>query len=271
MADTAPVHGTQEPGSAAATRDVVAEARDISLRIGANTILEHVDLVAHRGEIVTVIGPNGSGKSTLLKVLLGLIEPDSGHSRLAPGIRIGYMPQRLAIDPTLPLTVSRFLGLGGGDSKKHRAVLAEVGAERIIDSPVQDISGGELQRVLLARALLREPDLLVLDEPVQSVDVTGQTEIHNLITRIRDRRGCTVIMVSHDLHLVMSSTNTVLCLNHHVCCTGHPEVVSRDPAYLALFGPEIAAGLAAYSHHHDHHHGPSGEVVPEAGEGPGDG
>ncbi len=240
----------------------IAELEDVHARLGGQEVLTGVDLAVHDGEIVTVIGPNGSGKSTLLRVLLGLTPAASGRVWLRPGARIGYMPQRLTIDPGLPLTVARFLALGGRASQSELAgALAEVGAGRVLDTPIQGLSGGELQRVLLARALLRAPDLLVLDEPVQSVDVTGQYVLHELIGRIRRDRGCAVLMVSHDLHLVMAATDTVVCLNHHVCCSGRPEAVSQDPAYIALFGPDLAPGFAVYSHAHDHAHGAGGEVM----------
>ncbi len=241
----------------------LVEVEGVELRLGGNAVLAGVDLTVRDGEIVSLIGPNGSGKSTLVRVVLGLLKPGRGRVRVRPGTRIGYMPQRVVVDPTLPLTVGRFLLLGTrATGARLRGVLEEVGAADIAERPIQLVSGGELQRALLARALLREPDLLVLDEPVQGVDVTGQGELFELITRIRDRRGCGVLMVSHDLHLVMASTDTVVCLNHHVCCTGHPEAVSRHPAYLALFGPLAAKGLAVYAHHHDHRHDPGGEVVP---------
>jgi len=167
----------------------------------------------------------------------------------------------LQVDATLPLTVLRFLRLVPGvDRLRALAALAEVGAEKVIDSPLQSVSGGEMQRVLLARALLREPELLVLDEPVQGVDVSGQAELYRLITRLRDRHGCGVLMVSHDLHLVMSTTDQVVCLNRHVCCSGHPEQVSGDPAFIELFGQD-AKSLAIYHHHHDHDHDLHGGVV----------
>ena len=241
---------------------LLAEASGVDLTIAGNTVLSNVDLAVNEHEIVTLIGPNGSGKSTLVRLVLGLLEADRGQVFLRPGLRIGYMPQRLVIDDSLPLTVDRFLRLGGTASRRARmAALGEVAVSRLADSPIQKISGGEMQRVLLARALLREPDLLVLDEPAQGVDVTGQAELFKLITDIRDRRGCGVLMVSHDLHLVMASTDTVVCLNHHVCCTGHPETVTRHPAYIELFGPLATEELAVYTHRHDHHHGPDGEVV----------
>ncbi len=243
--------------------DLLAGTIGVGLSLGGQAVLEGVDLAVSEGEIVTLIGPNGSGKTTLVRVVLGLLEADRGRVYRRGGVRVGYMPQRVSIDETLPLTVARFLSLSGPAPRdRMTAALAEVRATRLARSPIQTISGGELQRVLLARALLREPDLLVLDEPVQGVDITGQGEVYDLITEIRDRRGCGVLMVSHDLHLVMASTDTVVCLNHHVCCTGHPETVRRDPEYLALFGPLAEKGLAVYSHEHDHHHDVSGEVVP---------
>lgn len=241
----------------------LVKVRGVAMDFAGHAVLTDVDLTVEDGQIVTLIGPNGSGKSTLVRIVLGLLTPTRGQVNLRPRTRIGYMPQRLAVEDTLPLTVARFLRLGGpADNGQLEAALDEVGAGHLAQNPVQDISGGEMQRVLLARALLREPDLLVLDEPVQGVDVTGQGELFRLITRIRERRGCGVLMVSHDLHLVMASTDTVVCLNHHVCCTGHPETVTRDPAYLELFGPLAERGLAVYTHDHDHHHDPHGDVVP---------
>ena len=235
-------------------------ATGIVKRFGRRTVLDDVGLTVAEREIVTVIGPNGAGKSTLLRILLGLTAPDRGERWLRPGIAIGYMPQRLPVDSSLPLSVRRFLRLGRpqvsttwGDDRL-RAALDEVGAAEVLDTAIQSISGGEFQRVLLARALLRDPALLVLDEPVQGVDVAGQEDLFRLILAIRDRRGCGVLMVSHDLHLVMAATDTVVCLNHHVCCTGRPEAVRIDPAYLALFGAARGGELAVYTHHHDHVH-----------------
>lgn len=242
--------------------EVIAEARGVDLAFSGNPVLSDVHMAVRKREIVTLIGPNGSGKSTLVRLVLGLLKPDRGSIFLKPGLRIGYMPQRLVIDGALPLTVDRFLRLGGTATRPARmTALGEVAVERLADRPIQRISGGEMQRVLLARALLREPDLLVLDEPAQGVDMTGQAELFKLITGIRDRRGCGVLMVSHDLHLVMASTDNVICLNHHVCCTGHPDTVTRHPAYIELFGPLVSEELAVYTHQHDHRHGPDGKVV----------
>lgn len=244
----------------------LARARGVVKRINGRLILAGIDLAVGAGEIVTVIGPNGAGKTMLLRVLLGLECCEEGEASLSPSVRVGYMPQRLHVEETMPLPVRRFLSLGRPiDRRAIAAVLDEVGATPVIDAPIQRISGGEFQRVLLARALLRDPDLLVLDEPAQGVDVAGQGELFELIVKIRDRRGCGVLMVSHDLHLVMAAADTVLCINQHVCCTGRPEAVSRDPAYLALFGPRAVAQLAPYTHRHDHAHDVGGRVVTLAG------
>ena len=239
------------------------EAKGITVRRGEVPVLDHVDIALQTGEIVCVIGPNGSGKTTLLRALLGLIPVQDGTVTRRPGLRIGYMPQRLAIDPTLPITLDRFLGLSrSGTTAARRQAMQDTGIAHLAARPMQGLSGGETQRALLARALLNEPDLLMLDEPAQGVDVTGQVELYELIGRIRRERGCGVLMVSHDLHLVMAATDRVICLNGHICCTGHPEDVSRDPAYLSLFGLRAAQALAVYQHHHDHHHTPGGGVVP---------
>ncbi|SDH33548.1 zinc transport system ATP-binding protein [Pseudomonas benzenivorans] len=239
----------------------------VGVSFAGQSVLQDVQLSVQPGEIVTLIGPNGAGKTTLVRAVLGLLTPTSGSVWRKPRLRIGYMPQKLHVDPTLPLSVLRFLRLVPGVKRAAAAAaLAEVGAEQVIDSPLQSISGGELQRVLLARALLREPELLVLDEPVQGVDVAGQAELYRLITRLRDRHGCGVLMVSHDLHLVMSTTDQVVCLNRHVCCSGHPEQVSSDPAFVELFGQD-AKSLAIYHHHHDHEHDLHGAVVSETAGG----
>jgi zinc transport system ATP-binding protein len=235
---------------------------DIRLHVGRAEILSHVDLTVAAGEIVTLIGPNGAGKTTLVRIALGLLRPDHGTVALRPGTRIGYMPQKFQLDETLPLTARRFLSLSPGAADGDiRRVAEETGIGHLLGHPLGALSGGEVQRTLLARALLRQPELLVLDEPVRGVDVGGQLELYDLIARLRRQRGCGVLMVSHDLHLVMAATDRVVCLNRHVCCAGKPEAVSSHPEYLALFGALPAERIAVYSHRHDHRHDLHGEVV----------
>ena len=241
--------------------DSLIRLHAVTVQFAGQAVLEGVSLDLQAGEIVTLIGPNGAGKTTLVRVVLGLLRPSQGSVWRQSRLRIGYMPQKLSVEATLPLSVLRFLRLVAGVGRAEaEAALAEVGAEQVLNSPLQAISGGELQRVLLARALLRKPQLLVLDEPVQGVDVAGQAELYRLIGRLRERYGCGVLMVSHDLHLVMSATDQVICLNRHICCSGHPEQVGADPAFHALFGQD-ARSLAVYQHHHDHQHDLHGGVV----------
>lgn len=242
-------------------KTTLIESNNISFAFNQQAILKSVNLSVREGEIVTLIGPNGAGKTTLVRIMLGLLKPHGGQVKRMAGLRLGYMPQKLSIDPNLPLSVERFLQLACNKKAQLQAVLDEVGINKLRSSPLSVISGGEMQRVLLARALLRQPQLLVLDEPVQGVDIGGQTELYQLISDIRERYHCGVLMVSHDLHLVMSSTDTVVCLNQHVCCQGHPEAVSNDPEYLGLFGEQHAKSLALYAHHHDHNHDLHGNVV----------
>jgi zinc transport system ATP-binding protein len=259
----------EPPATVGGHGEPLVSVSQVGVDFDGRAVLSAIDLAVHAGEILTLIGPNGSGKTTLVRVVLGLLKPASGQVARQAGLRIGYIPQRLHVDETLPLTVERFLRLCAPRARaRFPEVLAEVGAGHLLDSPFQTVSGGELKRILLAQALLRDPDLLVLDEPSAGVDVTGQAELYALIKSIRDSRRCGVLLVSHDLHLVMAATDRVVCLNHHVCCTGRPEAVSRDPEFLALFGPELAGRLAVYTHEHDHRHGLSGDLVEGEGQAP---
>lgn len=235
--------------------DPLLELKGVDLFRGPRQLLQQIDLQLRAGEILTIIGPNGAGKTTLIRVALGLLTPSAGSVFRKKEISIGYMPQRLHIDPTFPLTVRRFLAMAGKQLRERELeLLQEVGAAQVFDAPLQTLSGGELQRVLLARALIRDPQLLVLDEPVQGVDVHGQMELYQLIAQIRDQRDCAILMVSHDLHLVMAATDRVLCLNRHICCSGTPEAVTHHPAYLEMFGPQAVQHLAIYSHDRNHRH-----------------
>ncbi len=237
------------------------KAEHIGLKINQRQILDDISLSIKAGEIVTLIGPNGSGKTTLVKVLLGLIRSDEGRLQKKEPLVIGYMPQKLHIDAVLPMNVKRFLRMGmKTDEGEIDRMSKMLGVETLLHQEIQSVSGGEFQRVLLTRALLRKPDLLVLDEPAQGVDINGQQQLYQLISKIRDEYGCGVLMISHDLHLVMEATDQVLCLNTHICCSGHPEAVSQHPEYLRLFGSSLD-GMAVYTHHHNHSHDLSGEVV----------
>lgn len=224
-------------------------------------LVRGVDLTVGRGEIVTLIGPNGSGKSTTAKLAIGVLKADEGEVARLPGLTIGYVPQKLSIDWALPLTVQRLMTLTSRHSRAEiEAALAQVGIPHLAGAEVQHLSGGEFQRALLARAMIRKPDLLVLDEPVQGVDFSGEVALYDLISDIRNRTGCGVLLISHDLHVVMAATDTVICLNGHVCCRGTPQTVASSPQYLDLFGTRAARSLAVYSHHHDHEHLPDGRV-----------
>lgn len=237
------------------------DARGISLERGGKLILDQVSVQIPPAEVAVVIGPNGAGKTSLLRVLLGLWQPTRGHVKRRRGLRIGYMPQRLQIEPVLPLSVRRFLTLRQRAPKAELlARLERVGVPHLLEKPVQSLSGGEMQRVLLARALLNRPNLLVLDEPAQGVDIVGQGEVFRLIDDIRRETGCGVLMVSHDLHLVMAGADAVICLNQHVCCTGRPEEVSRHPEYQRLFPTADVQGIGIYTHDHNHVHDLHGEV-----------
>jgi zinc transport system ATP-binding protein len=241
-------------------------AQGVKIVKGGRVVLHDIAIEVRPEEIVTLIGPNGAGKSTLVRVLLGLETPEAGTVRRRADLRVGYTPQRFDIDAAIPLTAGRFLTLGGAASEQRiEAALAEVGAERLAERQLARLSGGEFQRVLLARALLREPSLLVLDEPVRGVDYMGEAELYKLIGTIRNRRRCGVLLVSHDLHVVMGASDRVVCINHHVCCQGVPETVAQHPEYQKLFGVEAARSFALYRHHHDHSHDLAGAVEHEHG------
>ncbi|MDG1430309.1 MAG: metal ABC transporter ATP-binding protein [Paracoccaceae bacterium] len=228
---------------------------DISVRHGDFSALENVTFAIEKGEIVTVVGPNGSGKSTLIRTILGILTPNTGKIETKPDLTIGYVPQKLAQETGLPLTVRGFLSLPNRVSnQKAKAALLETGAVGLEQRQISQLSGGQMQRVLLARAILNEPDILILDEPTQGLDQHGAADFYALIERVRDQYGCAVLLVSHDLHVVMSASDRVICLNGHICCQGTPTVVRDAPEYQALFGQGTHGTLALYQHEHDHSH-----------------
>ena len=231
------------------------QASNINVSRQGNKILENVSVVVGDHDFLTVIGPNGAGKSMLLKCLMGFYAPDIGEIRKMNGLRVGYVPQNFAPEHTMPISVRRFLTLR---KKTEKAAIEEIAEEtgilNILDQALFELSGGERQRVLLARSLLDNPHLLVLDEPAQNLDISGQLGFYRLVEKIYKERKVSVLMVSHDLHLVMASTKEVICLFHHVCCSGEPQIVAKDPEFVSLFGNDMATMMAAYQHSHDHIH-----------------
>ncbi len=226
---------------------------------GAREVLHEVSLALHPREIVTLIGPNGAGKTTLLRCLLGLEAAEYGTVIRAPQLRIGYVPQQFKPQASMPMTVRSFLKLY---APLNPSLAATLQVEALMGHALDTLSGGELRRVLLLRALLKSPQLLVLDEPTAGVDVAGQGELYRLLKRLAEELHLAVLMVSHDLHVVMSASERVICLNHHVCCEGSPQEVGGDASFRALFGEDLAAQLALYHHHHTHRHGLGDEDYP---------
>jgi len=231
------------------------DIKNLCVMRGSTEVLHDVSFTLDRGEIVTILGPNGSGKSTLLKALIGAVEPAHGSVKKEKGLRIGYVPQKLHIDASLPMTVARFLSLPGRLPRATiTAALEQAAVPDLADRQMTDLSGGQFQRVLLARALIGEPDVLLLDEATQGLDQPGSAAFYKRIEQVRDTLGCAILMVSHELHVVMSASDRVICLNGHVCCHGTPEVVASAPEYRQLFGSGTEGALALYRHTHDHDH-----------------
>lgn len=241
----------------------LVELSDVSFKDikTSRLVLKDITLSIKKAEILTIIGPNGAGKTTLIKLILGLISPTTGTVKKNTNLKIGYMPQKIGINTFLPLTVNRLLQLSQKEHIQERMIdeaLEKIQILSLKNQSVHNLSGGEWQRVLLARALLRRPDLLVLDEPAQGVDVIGQSEFYLLLSNLRDEMKCGIVLVSHDLHHVMAATNQVICLNQHICCSGHPDKIIHDPEYHLMFSktkePPLKLGVTSYTHHHDHRH-----------------
>lgn len=248
-----PAHSKREP---------LIELKGAGVYRDGRWLVRNVDLTVHRGEIVTLIGPNGAGKSTTAKMALHILKPDEGEVRHLKGLRIGYVPQKINIDRTMPLSVERLMTLTGPLSKTDiMHALDAVGITHLLKAEIANLSGGEFQRAMMARALARKPDIMVLDEPVQGVDFSGEAALYELIAKLRDDTGCGVLLISHDLHLVMAATDRVICLNGHVCCSGTPRDVTASPEYAQLFGSRAVGTLAIYEHNHDHTHLPDGRVM----------
>ncbi|KJF74685.1 zinc ABC transporter ATP-binding protein ZnuC [Agrobacterium arsenijevicii] len=241
--------------------EILVSLANAGVQRNGRWLVRGVEFSVSKGEIVTLIGPNGSGKSTSAKMAIGVLKPNEGEVSRIAGLRVGYVPQKLSVDWTMPLSVRRLMTLTGPlPAREIDAALNATGIAHLANAEVQHLSGGEFQRALLARAIARKPDLLVLDEPVQGVDFSGEIALYELIKNIRNSSNCGILLISHDLHVVMAETDTVICLNGHVCCRGTPQMVSQSPEYMRLFGGAAAKGLAVYSHNHDHTHLPDGRV-----------
>lgn len=228
-------------------------------------ILQDIDFSVFDQELFSIVGPNGAGKTTLLKAILGLV-PYQGQIQRRPGLQLSYVPQHLAIDNTLPLRIVDFFALfsptsKNKKSKEYHEVLAKVGLKKIkATQSIHHLSGGQWQRVLLAQALLREPELLLLDEPAQGLDVLGQGELYDTLQQLRREQHLAIVMVSHDLSLVMAKSDQVLCIQKHVCCFGKPEGIEQHPEFLRIF-PNLPQSIGLYSHQHKHHHAVDGSII----------
>ena len=223
-------------------------------------LIRGVSLEIKSGQIVTLIGPNGSGKTTTAKMVLNILEPDEGSLKRYTN-KIAYVPQKINIDWTMPLRVVDFMRLTNNLSNNEIIEsLNQTGVEKLFKEQIHGLSGGEFQRVLLARAIAKKPELLVLDEPVQGVDFNGEIDLYNIIKNISANLNCGILLVSHDLHFVMSATDHVVCLNGHICCSGKPSAVIKDKAYIELFGEHRSKTLTYYQHDHDHTHASDGSV-----------
>jgi len=240
--------------------NILVKLNEVGIKQNDKWLVKGVSLIVEKGKIVTLIGPNGSGKSTTAKIALGIYKKIEGQVEKYTN-NVGYVPQKISIDWTLPLRVNDFMLLT--ENLKDEAVneaLSLTGVIHLKNKNLGNLSGGEFQRVLLARAISRKPDLLVLDEPVQGVDFTGEIALYELIKKISDTLNCGILLISHDLHTVMSATDHVVCLNGHVCCSGSPKEVARNNEYKALFGEQASQTLSIYEHKHDHVHSNDGEV-----------
>ncbi|MBL0319218.1 MAG: metal ABC transporter ATP-binding protein [Alphaproteobacteria bacterium] len=229
--------------------------QNLTVERGGKAVLNDVSLQVKDHDFITIVGPNGAGKTTLLHVLLGLCAPDAGMVYRRNNLRLGFVPQRVQIELSMPITVLRFLELAGKTTPAFMdEILAIMDIASIKYDPVSSLSGGEFQRVLVARALLRKPDVLCLDEPAQNLDMGGQLAFYKLLEKLYQERRCTIIVVSHDLHMVMASSSQVICLYHHICCSGEPHIVTKDPKFQELFGDDVSKMMAVYHHTHSHTH-----------------
>ena len=230
---------------------MLIEVSNLNVAYGRKMVLKDVNLTLSKNEIVTIVGPNGSGKTTLFKSIIGSVPITSGKVFIKPNLKIGYVPQVLNIDRSMPLTVERFLKLAKNRNDQGLLRARQVlGPDDLLSNQISNLSAGQLQRVLLGHALMNEPDILLLDEATRGLDQPGSAAFYKKIEEIRDTTGCSILMISHDLHVVMSASNRVICLNGHICCQGEPKSVASSPEYKAMFGSKVEGTLALYQHNH---------------------
>ena len=241
-------------------KKILLKVENVGISVNGKSLVRGVSLEVKQGEIVTLIGPNGSGKSTTAKIALGIYKKIDGKVKTYTD-KIGYVPQKISIDWTLPIRVLDFMTLTEELTQDEiNTALNLTGVEHLKDKSLSNLSGGEFQRVLIARAISKQPELLVLDEPVQGVDFKGEIALYKLIKEISEKMKCGILLISHDLHVVMSATDFVVCLNGHVCCSGTPNVVVKDNKYRELFGDRASNILSLYEHKHDHTHSQDGTI-----------
>jgi zinc transport system ATP-binding protein len=232
------------------------ETKNIFLKEGDKEILKDISLNIAQDDFISIIGPNGAGKTTLLKIILGITKADKGVVNKKKNLRIGYVPQKINIDHSLPVNVKYFLMLCAKINKTElQKIVSETKIEMLLDKNIYDLSGGEMQRILLAKALINNPEILILDEPAQNLDLNGQIEFYKLLQEIYKEKKIAILMVSHDLHMIMSATKKVVCLYKHICCQGEPEAVSKNPEFISIFGKDMSKLISVYNHFHDHEHG----------------
>ena len=240
------------------TINALISASNVSVFKHQKSILKNIDIQINKNDFITIIGPNGAGKTMLLKCLMGFYKPNFGKIQKKNKLKIGYMPQSINVINTMPITVRNFITVRKKyDDISFKQVISEVDISQLVNKQLSVLSGGELQRVLLARSLLNNPDLLVLDEPAQNLDISGQLSFYKLIQEIYSKRDISILMVSHDLHLVMVSTKKVLCLSNHICCSGKPQQVAQDPEFISMFGKDMANMMAVYQHTNNPSHSDS--------------
>jgi zinc transport system ATP-binding protein len=230
--------------------------KNINLSFSSKNILDNINLDIKKNDFITIIGPNGAGKSSLIRLIIGSLQPNSGKIIRNKELKIAYVPQKMQINQTIPIKAEYFLKLNKKiEEKSFKKIVNDLKIADFLHTQLNDLSGGQRQKILLAKALLCQPNLLILDEPAQNLDISGQLEFYNYITKLHQEKKTAILMISHDLHIIMSSTKKVICLNHHICCQGESKIIAQNPDFKEIFGNDMNKLISIYNHYHDHHHG----------------